>query len=120
MFRILAILVVISLGQNFGDMAAMAEGGKTRFLEIKERKITGARTIRVKQGDEVKLNWKTDEKVELHMHGYDIKTSLIPGKPAEMRFIAKATGRFPVTSHGFGDSLGHGHAALIYIEVHPK
>ncbi|MEE2761102.1 MAG: hypothetical protein VYE18_06625 [Pseudomonadota bacterium] len=120
MFKIIVFLVAMFLGQNLGDMAAMSEGGRTKFVEIKERKIIGATTIRVNQGDEVKLIWKTDEKVELHMHGYDIKTSLIPDKPAEMRFIAKATGRFPVTSHGFGDSHGHGHAALIYIEVHPK
>ena len=57
----------------------------------------------------------------MHLHGYDLELSLAPDAPTEMNFEAFATGRFPVTSHGFG---GHGHddeeVVLLYLEVHPR
>ena len=89
---------------------------------IKMRKVVGKRTIRVTQGDRVQLNWQTDEKVELHLHGIDQKTVVLPGVGGTMRFTAEATGRFPVTSHGFGNKAGHHHGpgALMYVEVYPK
>ena len=91
-------------------------------VSIEMRKVVGKRTIRVTQGDRVQLNWQTDEKVELHLHGIDQKTVVLPGAGGTMRFIAEATGRFPVTSHGFGNKAGHHHGpgALMYVEVYPK
>lgn len=91
-------------------------------VSIEKRKVVGERTIRVKQGDQVQLQWSTDEKVELHLHGIDKKVEVLPGKGSNMSFTAKATGRFPVTSHGFGRKAGHHHGpgALMYIEVHPE
>ena len=121
MIKFLAIFAAIIIAQFPGEAPALAQGvgaAPPISVEIKKRKIVGARTIRVKQGDQVQLNWKTDEAAELHLHGYNIETDVAPGKPASMTVTAKATGRFPVTSHGFGD--GHGHSALIYIEVLPK
>ena len=49
---------------------------------IEMRKVVGKRTIRVTQGDRVQLNWQTDEKVELHLHGIDQKTVVLPGAGA--------------------------------------
>ena len=91
-------------------------------VSIEMRKVVGKRTIRVTQGDRVQLNWQTDEKVELHLHGIDQKTVVLPGAGGTMRFTAEATGRFPVTSHGFGNKAGHHHGpgALMYVEVYPK
>ena len=91
-------------------------------VSIEKRKVVGKRTIRVTQGDRVQLNWQTDEKVELHLHGIDQKTEVLPGPGGTMRFTATATGRFPVTSHGFGNKAGHHHGpgALMYVEVYPK
>jgi FtsP/CotA-like multicopper oxidase with cupredoxin domain len=119
--KFLGLFAAIIIAQFPGAAPTLAQGARAAppiSVEIKKRKIVSARTIRVKQGDQVQLNWKTDEKAVLHLHGYDIETNVARGKPASMKFTAKATGRFPVTSHGFGD--GHGHSALIYIEVHPK
>lgn len=121
MIKFIALFAAIIIAQFPGAAPALAQGVGTAppiSVEIKKRKIVGVRTIRVKQGDLVNLQWKTDEKAELHLHGYNIETDVAPGKPATMKFTAKATGRFPVTSHGFGD--GHGHSALIYIEVLPN
>ena len=91
-------------------------------VSIEMRKVVGKRTIRVTQGDRVQLNWQTDEKVELHLHGIDQKTVVLPGAGGTMRFFAEATGRFPVTSHGFGNKAGHHHGlgSLMYVEVYPK
>ena len=91
-------------------------------VSIEMRKVVGKRTIRVTQGDRVQLNWQTDEKVELHLHGIDQKTVVLPGAGGTIRFTAEATGRFPVTSHGFGNKAGHHHGpgALMYVEVYPK
>ena len=90
-------------------------------VNIEKRKVVGERVIRVKQGDQVTLRFNTDEIVELHLHGYDIEQEAKPGAGAAMSFKARATGRFPVTSHGFGGhSHGHHESALFYIEVHPR
>ena len=92
-------------------------GPISRFeLYIHEGKvIIDDQTIRVTQGDHIELNWSSDKSIELHLHGYDIHTYVAPNSPAIMHFMAHATGRFPVEMHGKSD-----HAALIYIEVHPK
>ena len=75
--------------------------------------------IKVGEGDRVELTWVSDESVELHLHGYDIEVQVGTDAPAVMTFAAFATGRFPVTSHGFsGDS--HGHDTVLYLEVHPR
>ncbi len=88
---------------------------------IEARKVLGDNVARVAQGDAVTLRWSTDEAVSVHLHGYDLKLSIAPGTPAEMNLEAFAAGRFPVTSHGFGD---HGHddeeVVLLYLEVHPR
>jgi hypothetical protein len=76
--------------------------------------------IRVTQGEKVELVWTTDESASLHLHGYDIEFNVTPLAPTPVAFIAHATGRFPVTSHGFQNQQGHGHDTLLYIEVYPK
>ncbi len=87
-------------------------------LDIRERRVQyDSKVIRVTQGQSVKLLWTTDESVQLHLHGYDIEFSIEPGKPTARQFKAHATGRFPITSHGFSDQ--HDHDTLLYFEVHP-
>ncbi len=72
-------------------------------IEIKNRKVSGnSNVIRVKQGDRVTFKWTTDEVFMLHLHGYDIEKELKPGEVTTFSFKAHATGRFPITSHGFG------------------
>ena len=97
---------------------------RTFTLDIRERQVgVTSRTIRVTQGDAVTIRWTTDEAVALHLHGYDIETVIKPGAVAEMTSKAHATGRFPITSHGFGahaHSGGHGESTLMYIEVLPR
>jgi hypothetical protein len=102
---------------------ADADEGAVKRIElvISERKVQREdKTIRVTQGESVELVWQSDEAAELHLHGYDINFEVSPEAPAIVTFEAHATGRFPITSHGFGGEQGHGHEALLYIEVYPK
>ena len=124
-FAILALLAV-AISQTFSFLnpsgQAWAQNKAALTITISHRKVEGKKTLRVTQGDQVELSWQTDEKVKLHLHGYDIEQTAMQGKTLTMKFKAKATGRFPVTSHGFGGEKGHSHgsSALFYIEVHPK
>jgi len=102
---------------------ADADEGAVKRIElvISERKVQlEEKTIRVTQGESLELVWESDEAGELHLHGYDISFEVSPEAPAIVTFEAHATGRFPITSHGFGGEHGHGHEALLYIEVYPR
>jgi len=119
-----ASLTSITVVSMFG---VRAWAGERRVLEIalRKRRIEGgARVVRVTQGDEVELRWSADEPASLHLHGYDLHASPAPGAPAKMSFIARATGRFPITAHGFAGEHartgGHREHTLIYLEVHPR
>jgi|TARA_B110000196_G_scaffold298185_1_gene289848 FtsP/CotA-like multicopper oxidase with cupredoxin domain len=84
-------------------------------LEVRKGKVTPARkTIRVTEGENVQIHWTTDEAAEIHLHGYDIDIKAEPGQTVSMKFEVHATGRFPITLHGFG------HHTLIYLEVYPR
>ena len=90
-------------------------------ITIQDRKVVrDSNVIRVTQGEEVELVWSSDETANLHLHGYDMEFKVTPDAPTHVMFTAHATGRFPITSHGFGDQHGHGHDTLLYLEVYPK
>ena len=85
----------------------------------KRRVVSPKKAIRITENEIVELRWSSDEAVKLHLHGYDKKLQLAPGKSASMSITGHATGRFPITSHGWGRD-GHGHHALTYLEVYPR
>ena len=100
--------------------SAQDDGKRTIEVRIENRHVAAdMRTIRITEGETVELRWTSDEAVELHLHGYDLKAEARPGAPAVMTFEAYAAGRFPVTNHGWGDG-GHGHDALTYLEIYPR
>jgi hypothetical protein len=80
------------------------------------------RTIRVMQGDKVRLRWTSDRPIILHLHGYDIEKRIEPGAVVEMTFSAHAAGRFAVEEHRPNARGGHSHgeASLVRIEVRPR
>ena len=102
--------------------AAVAQDSPQQVIEarIENRKVVEpSEAIRITEGDVIELRWTSDEAVELHLHGYDLELEVRPGEPAAMVIEAHATGRFPITSHGWGEG-GHGHDALTYLEVYPR
>ena len=87
-------------------------------LTIVHGKLTGGQdTIRVQQNDDVVLRWHCDRSIVLHLHGYEIETRVVPGTVAEMRFEARATGRFPVHVHA---AQARSESVLVYLEVYPE
>jgi hypothetical protein len=84
-------------------------------LRIENGRLAGdLKTIRVQRDDAVEINWSADRRTVLHLHGYDIETIVDAGKPQTMSFTARATGRFPIETHG-----GR-HTVVIHLEVHPR
>jgi hypothetical protein len=76
------------------------------------------RTLRVTEGDRVRLRWTADAPTILHLHGYDIEQEVAPGRVTELQFEAYATGRFPIEVHG-SDHFDH-EAPLLVLEVYPR
>ncbi len=72
------------------------------------------KTVRVTEGDKVRIDWVTDEVADLHFHGYDLHAKAEPGRTVSLTFQAHTAGRFPISAHNFN------HATLVYIEIHPR
>ena len=101
---------------------AVAQDSPSRVIDVRiesRRVVAPKEAIQITETDVIELRWTSDEPVKLHLHGYDLEIEVRPGKPAAMLIKAHATGRFPITSHGWGDG-GHGHDALTYLEVYPR
>ena len=120
--HVLMLAIVVAI---FATLAtAHAQTAEVTFdLKIEKGRVAPSmRLIRVKQGDAVRLRWSTDRAIALHLHGYDIEIKVEPGKPADMAFTARATGRFPIEEHKPDARGGHSHgeAPLARIEVYPR
>jgi hypothetical protein len=101
---------------------ARSEDRKPRVIDVRiaKRKVIAPKgAIRVIEKDVIALRFSSDESVKLHLHGYDKEIDVTPGKPGILTLTVHATGRFPITSHGWGHG-GHGHHAMTYLEVHPR
>ena len=116
---ITAILALFS-PQTVGAQQAQR---RTFSLTISQGQVAANnRTIKVLEGDLVELQWIADEKLTLHLHGYDVTLDLMAGELGTMGFTAHAAGRYPVaiprsTGHKKG---GHHKSAVLHVEVHPR
>jgi hypothetical protein len=67
-----------------------------------EAKVTGdqvdtaSRRVRVSRGEKLRIQVEADHAEEVHVHGYDLKKNVAPGKPAVIEFTADAPGVFEV------------------------
>jgi hypothetical protein len=68
--------------------------------------ISGPSIIRVSQGEEIIIRVRIDTAEEFHLHGYDRKLDLAPGKPAELRLVVDRSGRFEYELERAGFELG--------------
>ncbi len=113
----------LSLGAGLWASNAWAEGSTERVFELKieaGKVAPDKRTLRVTQGDTVRLRWTTGARTVVHLHGYDIENEVVPGRVTEFHFRAHATGRFPVNVHRQGSGSSHHGPALAVLEVHPR
>ena len=116
---ITAILALFS-PQTVGAQQAQR---RTFSLTISQGQVAANnRTIKVLEGDLVELQWIADEKLTLHLHGYDVILELMAGEPGMMDFTAHAAGRYPVAIHRSTDHKkgGHHKSAVLHVEVHPR
>ncbi|MBX9840735.1 MAG: hypothetical protein K2Z80_02890 [Xanthobacteraceae bacterium] len=109
-----AWLLAVVFG-NWFPAIAQVEAPKRFDLRIENERVSSdLKVIRVRRGDAVEINWSANRRTVLHLHGYDIEAIVEAGKPQTMSFTARATGRFPVETHGAR------HSVLIYVEVYPR
>lgn len=110
--RFLAAITVLAAISPAG-----AQAEKTFAIALIDGKAAAdQQTLRVSKGDKVVLRWTSDRRIALHLHGYDLETSVPAKSAATTSFTASLTGRFPVSEHAHGP--GH-HRAVLYLEVHP-
>jgi hypothetical protein len=99
----------------FAGLPAEAASPSFDLALSPEQASAEVRVITVQQGDDVTLHLTADRPIEIHLHGYDIEETVLPGKAVAMRFTARATGRFPIEIHGRGTAR-----VVAYLEVHPR
>lgn len=76
-----------------------------------------AQILSVLQNDRVVLRLTSDKLVQVHLHGYDIESDVAPGRVTSLRFVATATGRFPIEIHSHDPRRQR---PLAYLEVRPR
>jgi FtsP/CotA-like multicopper oxidase with cupredoxin domain len=105
---------------TFEALLLLAASEQTFTLTVEHGSLPEAmRTIRVHEGDVVRLRWRADRPLTLHLHGYDIEWQVQPGRLAESSFTAYATGRFNIEIHASG-GRAHQDAPVAVLEVYPK
>lgn len=68
--------------------------------------VTGVESrVSVRLGEPVVLRFTSDVAEQIHVHGYDRYTDLVPGVPAEIAFTADIPGSFEVELHEAGRPL---------------
>ena len=105
--------VIAALAVSVG---AFAQPAKEFDIALADGKPKSGQTLRVTKGDKVVLRWSSDRPIALHLHGYDLETSVPAKGTTMMSFTASIAGRFPVSEHAHGP--GH-HRAVLYLEVLP-
>ena len=99
------------------NLVAQSSSPQTRRFELRIENgeiSNGSKPIQIQRDDSVEIDWSTDQRVIVHLHGYDILVTVDPGQTQKMTFVANATGRFPIELHG------QQHRVLVYLEVHPR
>lgn len=76
-----------------------------------------SRVLTVHQDDQVVVRVSSDKPAQVHLHGYDIESNVVPNVVTSLRFTATATGRFPIEIHS-REPLKQ--RPLAYLEVLPR
>lgn len=100
------LIIVIALlaggvGYHFLKPDAIAvspEGTDSHDLNIEHGKMDPA-LIRLDQGTNTTFIINTDEGGELHVEGYEVMTSIAPGRASELKFLADKAGTYPIHIH---------------------
>jgi hypothetical protein len=86
-------------------------------IVIRDNKVvSGPTSIKVTKGDHVRIVVSTNQKDDLHLHGYDIEKTGLPGKPVTFVFDATIEGKFELESHTAEDAGLNPKVADILVE----
>ena len=116
---VLVLVLVLSVSCSEADIdpnqnTTEVTNIKETTIQIEDGKISnGIDVITLKKNDQVKLSFNSNEEIEIHLHGYDIKKLVKPNETSVMEFKAIATGRYNVTSHldqNGGNHHNHDHS----------
>ena len=105
------LLAVTVLASRMPAFAA----ARTFDLNIDARAPGRVAVFAVEQDDDVALTVESESVVDVHLHGYDVGVTVSKAKPATIRFVARASGRFPIEIH-----RKDGHRIVGYVEVRPR
>jgi hypothetical protein len=62
--------------------------------------------VSVREGDRVTMSIRSESRMELHIHGYDLEREVEPDEAARLSFEADLTGRFEIEDHETEEELG--------------
>lgn len=117
---VLLALSIIPWSDVWGDAEKKASTPRnvpapvTIDFQIAKKEIVGGfKTVRARLGDTVTLRFTSDKAEEVHLHGYNRTTRVVPGVPAEIKVSLNRTGRFTIEGHTSQLEIGA-------IEVYPK
>jgi hypothetical protein len=86
--------------------APTTPAGQRIVVAVTAGQVTGdTGRVPVAVGEQVTLVVTSDVADELHVHGYDLRTALTAGTPAELSFQATVPGVFEVELHDAGTVL---------------
>jgi len=109
------LLIAALLGAAIANVHA-----EDRVFELEihgERPTAKPPVLAVRQNDQVVVHVSADKPVQVHLHGYDIESDVVPNVVTSLRFTATATGRFPIEIHS-REPLKQ--RPLAYLEVRPQ
>ncbi|MGH8935287.1 MAG: hypothetical protein ACRDXD_03290 [Acidimicrobiia bacterium] len=81
-------------------------------VRVEDGQVEGGGRVEVRQGSPVRLTVEADLSEEVHVHGYDLRAEVEPGRPATLEFVADIPGIFEV-------ELEESHLHLLELEVSP-
>ncbi|MGH9167846.1 MAG: hypothetical protein ACRD02_08495 [Acidimicrobiia bacterium] len=81
-------------------------------VRVEDGQVEGGGRVGVRQGSPVRLTVEADLSEEVHVHGYDLRAEVEPGRPATLEFVADIPGIFEV-------ELEESHLHLLELEVSP-
>jgi heme/copper-type cytochrome/quinol oxidase subunit 2 len=90
---------------------------KVTRITIEGGRVQGEpKSISVEKGDPVRIVVSSDAPNKLHLHGFDIDKTAMPGKPARFSFKANIEGEFELESHTAEDAGQEPLVARVLVE----
>lgn len=97
---LLGVVVAVAIA---GFVIASSSGGGTKVttgtaevVVVAGKPQGGIKTVRFQKGSEVSIRVTSDVGDEVHVHGYNLRQEVVPGRPVVFRFPATLQGAFEV------------------------